>query len=89
MLLAEMFFPASPVQGGAHLLQLCDISFFHFFNLGVFLQHVPGSFLGASDLLLVSPSLGFGDAVLSYGFCAYKSLLYCSESGSCDRHQQE
>ena len=85
-LLAEMV-PSQPCPAGAHLLRLSDISFFHLFNLGVFLQCVPGSFLGASDLLPVSPS-GFGNAVLSYGFCAYESL-YCSESGPCDRHQQE
>lgn len=71
--LAEMV-PSQPYPEVAHLLRLSDISFFHRFSFGVFLQHVPGSFLGAADLLPVSPSPGFGNAVSRYGFRACEVL---------------
>lgn len=72
-LLAEMV-PSQPHPEVAHLLQLSDISFFHRFSFGVFPQHVPGSFLGAADLLPVSPSPGFGNAVSRHGFRAREVL---------------
>lgn len=83
--LAEMF-PSQPYPEGAHRLHLSDISFSHRFSFGVFLQHVPGSFLGAADLLPVSPSPGFGNAVLRYSF---HTKFLIAQSGPCNRHLQE
>ena len=70
--------PAQPL--GAHLLQLCDVSFRHIFNLGAFLQGVQGSFLRASGSLLVSPSPAFSVCVLLRGLMG-RAMGLVSELG--------